>query len=400
MTHSTLEPEGRGFAAVPGPGVGRAETRTVRLFDEGRPLELDTGVRLAPVDVAYETYGTLNAAGDNAVVVCHALTGDAHAAGHHGDPDRVGWWDVLVGPGRTVDTDRHFVVCANLLGGCRGTTGPSTTNPATGQPYGLDFPAFSVADLVRVQRALMTHLGVRRLAAAVGGSLGGMQVLEWVLQAPDEIERALVVCASARLSAQNIALSTAAREGILRDPDFQGGRYVGTGRIPAAGLAAARMLGHVTYVSEEALTAKFDRRRRADPAQPAGRPPARDGHEWFRPDFEVEHYLDHQAASFLERFDALSYLYLTKVMDAFAPFEAADADERLARVRAAGTRFLVESFTSDWRFGPEHSDHIAANLSGAGVEVVRENVASPWGHDSFLLPLEAHLDVMGRFIRE
>jgi homoserine O-acetyltransferase len=241
---------------------------------------------------------------------------------------------------------------------------------------------------------------VRRLAAAVGGSLGGMQVLEWVLQAPEEIERALVVCASARLSAQNIALSTAAREGILRDPDFRGGRYVGTGRIPAAGLAAARMLGHVTYVSEDALTAKFDRRRRADPTQPAGRPPARDGHEWFRPDFEVEHYLDHQASSFLERFDALSYLYLTKVMDAFVPFETPDAAQRLARVRDAGTRFLVESFTSDWRFGPEHSDHIAASLAGAGVPVVRENVASPWGHDSFLLPLEEHLEVMGRFIRE
>ncbi|WP_210491139.1 homoserine O-acetyltransferase [Patulibacter sp. SYSU D01012] len=394
MTHSTLDPGGRaGYATDLGPGLGRTHTQHAQLFTADDPLVLDNGETLGPVEVAYETYGTLNADRSNAIVLCHALTGDAHAAGHHGDPDRRGWWDVLLGPGRTVDTDRWFVVCANLLGGCRGTTGPSSTNPATGEPYGLDFPAFTVADLVRVQRALVRHLGIERLAAAIGGSLGGMQVLEWALQAPEEIGRALVVCSSARLTAQNIALSTAAREGILRDPDFQDGRYLGTGRVPAAGLAAARMLGHVTYVSEEALTAKFDRRRR-DPQ----RPPARDGHDWFRPDLEIEHYLDYQARSFLQRFDALSYLYLTKVMDAFAPFEQPDAPDRLARVRDAGTAFLVESFTSDWRFGAEHSDLIADALTSAGIPVRRENVASPWGHDSFLLPIAAHLDVMRGFL--
>ncbi|MEV4421280.1 homoserine O-acetyltransferase [Patulibacter sp. NPDC049589] len=422
MTHGTITgADGRdGFARDLGPGLGETVTRTVVLFTEEHPLVLDNGARLAPVEVAYETYGTLDASGTNAVVLCHALTGDAHAAGHHGDPERRGWWDALVGPGRTVDTDRSFVVCANLLGGCRGTTGPSSPDPATGEAYGLDFPAFTVADLVRVQRALVRHLGVRRVAAAIGGSLGGMQVLEWILQAPEEVERAVVVCASARLSAQNIALSTAAREGILRDPDFQGGRYVGTGRIPRAGLAAARMLGHVTYVSEEALEAKFGRRRRPvatgpdgaatttdDPDGPAEdphpegtpRPVApRDGHDWFAPSFEVEHYLDHQAETFLERFGALSYLYLTKVMDDFAPFEAPDAADRLARVRAAGTRVLVETFTSDWRFGPEHGDRIAAALVGAGILTVRRDVASPWGHDSFLLPLREHLDVVAGFL--
>lgn len=426
MTHGTITSGATdGTFAELGPGLRRTTPRTVVLFTEDDPLVLDNGTRLAPVEVAFETYGTLDATASNAVVLCHALTGDAHAAGHHGDPARRGWWDALVGPGRAVDTDRWFVVCANLLGGCRGTTGPSSTDPATGEAYGLDFPAFTVADLVRVQRALVRHLGVRRVAAAVGGSLGGMQVLEWALQAPDEVERAVIVCASARLTAQNIALSTAAREGILRDPDFLGGRYVGTGRVPRAGLAAARMLGHVTYVSEEALEAKFGRRRRgiaeadgapadapratrdAAPAadgsaRPAGdsRPtPPRDGHDWFAPSFEVEHYLDHQAATFLERFDALSYLYLTKVMDDFAPFEAPDAAARLERVRAAGTRFLVETFTSDWRFGPEHGDGIAAALTDAGIGVERQNVASPFGHDSFLLPLPEHLDVVGGFLR-
>ncbi len=406
MTHATLLDD----VVRLGPGLGEVRTQRIVLFTPEDPLVLANGARLGPVEVAYETYGTLDAAGTNAVVLCHALTGDAHAAGHHGDPARRGWWDALVGPGRAIDTDRWFIVCANLLGGCRGTTGPSSTDPRTGRAYGLDFPALAVADLVRVQRALLRALGVSRVAAAIGGSLGGMQVLEWALQAPEEVERALVLCASARLSAQNVALSTAAREGILRDPDFQDGRYPGTGRIPAAGLAAARMLGHVTYVTEEALERKFGRRRRpADgdatthgdartagaPATDGPRPvPPRDGHDWFRPSFEVEHYLAHQATTFLERFDALSYLYLTKVMDDFVPFEAPDATERLARVRAAGTRFLVESFSSDWRFGPEHSDRIADALAGAGIPVRREDVASPWGHDSFLLPLRAHLDVV------
>jgi homoserine O-acetyltransferase len=391
MTHGTITGEG----AESGPGLGAVRTRSVVLFTPEEPLVLDNGARLAPVEVAYETYGTLDADRRNAVVLCHALTGDAHAAGHHGDADRRGWWDALVGPGRAIDTDRWFVVCANLLGGCAGTTGPSAPDPATGEAYGLDFPALTVSDLVRVQRALVRHLGVRRVAAVLGGSLGGMQVLEWVLQAPAEVERAGVLCASARLSAQNIALSTAAREGILRDPDFGDGRYPGTGRIPRAGLAAARMLGHVTYVSEEALETKFGRRRRPDAARPD---PPRDGHDWFAPSLELEHYLDHQAESFLERFDALSYLYLTKVMDDFAPFEAPDAADRLAGVRRAGTRFLVESFTSDWRFGPEHSDRIATALRDADIPVRRADVASPWGHDTFLLPVPEHLDVVAGFL--
>lgn len=454
MTHGTIAgADGRdGFVTDLGPGLGAVVTQRAVLFGDEHPLVLDNGARLAPVEVAYETYGTLDPTRTNAVVLCHALTGDAHAAGHHGEPERRGWWDALVGPGRAIDTDRWFVVCANLLGGCRGTTGPSSPDPATGAPYGLDFPALSVADLVRVQRALVRHLGVDHVAAVVGGSLGGMQALEWALQAPGEVGRIAVLCASSRLTAQNLALSTAARAGILADPDFRGGRYAEQGVVPRAGLTAARMLGHVTYVSEEALDRKFGRRRRptsdaagpgatgSNPPSPpvapttprdpdgvahlaarrdpvgatppvvpgvAGRPgdagdprphPARDGHDWFAPSFEVEHYLAHQAASFLERFDALSYLWLTKVMDDFAPFDAPDAAERLAAARGAGVRVLVETFTSDWRFGPEHGDRIAAALRDAGVAVERRDVASPWGHDSFLLPLAEHLAVVRGFL--
>lgn len=407
MTHGTIAgADGRdGFVTDLGPGLDAVATQRAVLFDVGDPLVLDNGTELAPVEVVYETYGSLDPAGANAVVLCHALTGDAHAAGHHGDPDRRGWWDALVGPGRAIDTDRWFVVCANLLGGCRGTTGPGSPDPATGTAYGLDFPALTVADLVRVQRALVRRLGIARVAAVVGGSLGGMQALEWTLQAPDEVDRIAVLCASSRLTAQNLALSTAARAGILADPDFRGGRYAEQGVVPRAGLTAARMLGHVTYVSEEALERKFGRRRRpttggAAPAA-AGDPrpvPARDGHDWFAPSFEVEHYLEHQASSFLERFDALSYLWLTKVMDDFAPFDAPDAAARLAGVRAAGVRVLVETFTSDWRFGPEHGDRIAGALRDAGVPVDRHDLASPWGHDSFLLPLAEHLDLVRGFL--
>jgi homoserine O-acetyltransferase len=375
----------RGVPRTPG-GLGLVRTSRAVLFTPEAPLELERGAVLAPVEVAYETYGTLDATASNVVVVPHALTGDAHAAGHHGDPARRGWWDVLIGPGRPIDTDRWFVVASNLLGGCRGTTGPSSPDPATGRPYGLDFPALTIGDLVRVQRALLRHLGVRRIHAVVGGSLGGMQALEWVLQAPEDVDRVVVIAASARLSAQSIALSTAAREAILRDPDFQGGRYHGTGRRPDAGLAAARMIGHVTYVSEEALERKFDRARRA----PGGALPA-SGAEWLAPDFEVEHYLHHQAATFLDRFDPLSYLYLTRVMDHFDPFRD---PARLAAAAAAGAHATVVSFDSDWRFGPPHSDRIARELAAAGVGVVRRSLTSPWGHDSFLLALPDYLAVV------
>ena len=350
---------------------------SVVLATTDRPLVLEHGARLDHVEVAYETWGTLSPARDNVVLVTHALTGDAHAAGDGG------WWASLVGPGRPVDTDRFFVVCANLLGGCRGTTGPSSVDPASGRPWGLRFPLFTMADLVEVQRRLLTHLGITRLHAAVGGSLGGMQILQWAVDHPDEIGRAVVVAASSRLSTQNIAFSAVARDAILRDPDFQGGDYVGTGRHPDHGLAVARRMAHITYVSEGSLEAKFGRRR------VSGGPP-RHG-----TDFQVEAYLDHQAAVFLERFDALSYLYLTRVMDYFDLFADPTA---AARAASGGTRFLHVSFDTDWRFPTAHSTRTHDVLTAGRADSRQVEIASPWGHDSFLLDPPGYHDEVRAFL--
>ena len=363
---------------MPG-SVGRVETQRVVLFTEGDPLVLASGETLGPVEVAYETYGTLAADGSNAVFVCHALTGDAHAAGHHGDEERPGWWDTLIGPGKPLDTERLFVICPNLLGGCRGTTGPSSIDPRTGAPYGLRFPHFTVSDLVTVHRRLLEHLGVRRLHGAIGGSLGGMQVLQWAIDHPGEIENGVLVCASARLSAQNIAFSAVARASIINDEHFAGGDYYGTGASPRVGLAVARMMAHITYVSEDSLRHKFGRERLSDTPT-------------FDVDFQVESYLEHQGTSFLERFDANSYLYLTRVMDYFEPF--ADEEAAIERLRASGTAFLVISFDTDWRFPTSHSAEIARVLGRAGCAVVQEEVASPWGHDSFLLEVPRYHELV------
>jgi homoserine O-acetyltransferase len=323
---------------------------------------LESGATLAPVDVAYATYGELDADAGNAVLICHALTGDANAAV---------WWHTLVGPGRPVDTDRFFVVCANLLGGCQGTTGPSSVDPATGEPYGLRFPLLTVRDLNAVHRALLHRLGVRRLYAAVGGSLGGMQALQWALDAPEEIERAAVICASARLSAQNIGFSKVARAALLGDPQFADGA--------PNGMAVARMMAHITYLSEEGMRRKFDRARRAP------------GPMTLSSDFEVEHYLDHQAEIFLARFDALTYLYLSRTMDYFEPFAEPPGP-------APTTRILLVSFDSDWRFGSEHSRHIAQELRARGAEPEHVEIASPWGHDSFLMDVPAYHEAVARLL--
>lgn len=365
--------------------VGHVVTQRVALFTERDPLVLTDGSVLGPVDVAFETYGELSPTRDNAIVVCHALTGDAHAAGHHGDPARTGWWDNLIGPGRAIDTERFFVVSANLLGGCQGTTGPLSTNLATGRPYGLDFPQLAMGDLVTVHRRLLDHLGIERLHAAVGGSLGGMQVLQWLVDAPEQVERAVIVAASARLSAQNIAFSSVAREAIMRDPGFRDGRYADAGTTPEVGLAVARMMAHITYVSEQSLEAKFGRRR------VSGTTAAR-----FGTDFEVESYLDHQGRSFVERFDALSYLYLTRVMDYFDPFVTPGA----LAAAAGRSECLVVSFDSDWRFPTAHSRLIHEALVDAGVSSRHREIASPWGHDSFLLEPGGYHALLAGFLRQ
>ena len=370
--------------ARPG-SVGLTRTERVVLFSGDEPLLLDSGVRLAPVEVAYETYGTLNQTASNAVFVCHALTGDAHAAGHHGNPQRTGWWDTLIGPGKPLDTDRYHIICANLLGGCQGTTGPSTLNPADGRPYGLRFPHFTVADLVKAHRALLSHLGIQRLAAAIGGSLGGMQVLQWALDHPQDLDAAILVCASPRLSAQNIAFSAVARASIMRDEHFNGGDYYTTPHRPDVGLAVARMLAHITYTSEHSLEQKFGRRH-------TNGSPTHD----LETDFEVERYLDHQGSSFLNRFDANTYLYLSRVMDYYDPF----ADEHAARqqLRRSTTRFLLVSFDTDWRFNTNHSLQIARMLASAGVPVAHREITSPHGHDSFLLPIPTYHHAIHDFL--
>jgi homoserine O-acetyltransferase len=315
-------------------------------------LTLESGAQLAPLEIAYATYGD---PARPAVYICHALTGDADAAD---------WWAALIGPGKPVDTDRFHVICANILGGCKGTTGPASTNPATGERYGLDFPLFTIRDMVAVHRKLLAALGVTRLHAAVGGSLGGMQILQWTLDHPDEIERAVLVCATARLSAQNIAFSKVARHAILEHDAMD----------------VARMMAHITYVSDESLRRKFDRARRLPEAGMT-----------LASDFEVEHYLDYQSAIFLARFDKHTYLYLSRVMDYYEPF----AEEPK---RTPETRFLLVSFDSDWRFGTEHSEFIAQQLDARDADVRHHEVVSPWGHDSFLMDVPEYHALVRDFL--
>jgi homoserine O-acetyltransferase len=368
--------------------LGLVETRTITLFDEHDPLVLTSGATLAPVEVAYETYGTLNAERTNAVYVCHALTGDAHAAGHHGDETRPGWWDSMIGPGKPIDTTQLYVISSNLLGGCNGTTGPSSIDPATGEPYGLRFPLLTMADLVAVHRALCRRLGIDRLRCVIGGSLGGMQALQWVLDAPGELDSVVLACATSQLSAQNIAFSEVARQSIMRDPEFEGGDYY-TGRGPRNGLAVARMVGHITYLSEQSMQERFGRRLQHDGTRPHGR---------FDIDFAVESYLHHQGDGFAERFDANTYLYYTRVLDSFDPFP--DELAPVPALAASGTRFLVLSFSSDWRFGTPHSERITRILERNEVAVRAREIESTYGHDSFLLPVPGYLAEVQEFVRE
>jgi len=368
-------------------GVGIVETKRALVFEGDRPLTLASGATLPEVEVAYETYGELNAEKSNAVFICHALSGDAHAAGVHqgDDPNRPGWWDNIVGPGRALDTDRFFVICANVLGGCKGTTGPSSIDPASGKPYGLRFPLVQVRDLVETHRALLRELGIERLLAAVGGSLGGMQALQWAIDHPTEVDGAAIIAASARLSAQNIAFSAVAREAIMRDPDFAGGDYYENERRPDAGLALARMIGHITYLSEESMREKFGRRIQDAEVPRFG----------FDVDFQVESYLHYQGQSFVGRFDANTYLYMGRTMDYFDPFE--DRVHVQQQIAQGETSFLVVSFDSDWRFSTEHARVLASELRGAGAPVTFQEISSPHGHDSFLFPdpAEYHRTVAG-----
>lgn len=360
----------------------------VMRFGPDRPLKLVAGVDLAPFQVAYQTYGELNAARSNAVLVCHALTGDQHVANVHPVTGKDGWWDVLIGPGRIIDTNRFFVICANVIGGCMGSTGPASTNPSTGRPYGLDLPVITIRDMVRAQLMLIDELGIDRLFCVVGGSMGGMQVLEWAASHPERVFAALPIATGARHSAQNIAFHEVGRQAVMADPDWCGGNYIEMGRKPEKGLAVARMAAHITYLSEAALHRKFGRNLQDRENLTFG----------FDADFQIESYLRHQGMSFVDRFDANSYLYMTRSMDYFDL--AADHGGRLADAfRGVGTRFCVVSFTSDWLFPTEESRAVVHALNAAGASVSFVEIETDRGHDAFLLDEPEFFAAIGGFLR-
>jgi homoserine O-acetyltransferase/O-succinyltransferase len=346
----------------------------VARFGADEPLMMDAGVPLGPWQIAYQTYGALNADKSNAVLICHALTGDQHVANVHPVTGKAGWWETMVGPGRPVDTDRFFVICANVIGGCMGTTGPASLNPQTGRPYALDFPVVTVRDMVRAQAALIDRLGIESLFCVAGGSMGGMQVLQWAASYPQRVFAALPIATAARHSAQNIAFHEVGRQAVMADPDWRRGRYIDEGTRPSKGLAVARMGAHITYLSEMALHRKFGRNFQAGNAPTFS----------FDADFQIESYLRYQGMSFVERFDANSYLYVTRAMDYFDLAE--EHGGVLANAfKGTATRFCVISFTSDWLFPTSDSRAIMHALNAAGASVGFVEIESDKGHDAFLL---------------
>jgi homoserine O-acetyltransferase len=337
-------------------------------------LTLESGLDLAPLQIGYQTYGRLNAERSNAVLICHALTGDQHVANENPVTRKPGWWFNMIGPGRPIDTNRYFVVCSNVIGGCMGTSGPASTNPETGQPFGTEFPVITISDMVRAQARLLDALGIERLLAAIGGSMGGMQVLAWASLFPHRVFAAMPIACAAKHSAQNIAFHEVGRQAVMADPEWQRGRYFETGHRPEKGLAVARMGAHITYLSESALQRKFGRKLQNREAPTFS----------FDADFQVESYLRHQGSSFVERFDANSYLYLTRAMDYFDL--AADAGGSLARAfQRTKTRFCLVSFTSDWLFPTSDSRQIVHALNANGASVSFVEIESDKGHDAFLL---------------
>jgi homoserine O-acetyltransferase len=343
-------------------------------FPEGQPLRLDSGATLAPLEVAYQTYGRLNAEKSNAVLVCHALTGDQFAASTHPVTGKPGWWTRVIGPGLPLDPDRYFIICTNVVGGCMGSTGPASINPATGQPYGLAFPVITIGDMVRAQAMLVEALGVETLFAVIGGSMGGMQVMQWAADYPQKLFSAVCIAAAARHSAQNIAFHEVGRAAIMADPDWRGGAYEIQGVRPEKGLAVARMAAHITYLSEKALQRKF------------GRELQRDGLSWgFDADFQVESYLRHQGTSFVDRFDANSYLYITRALDYFDLAAAHGGVLAEAFRRARGVRFCVLSFSSDWLYSTAESRDIVRALNAAGCRASFVEITTDKGHDAIFL---------------
>jgi homoserine O-acetyltransferase len=352
-----------------------------------QPLKLDCGVELGPFTMAYQTYGTLNSERSNAILVCHALTGDQYLAGAHPITGRPGWWDIMVGPGKPLDTERYFVICANVPGGCMGSVGPREVNPATGEPWGLGFPVITVADMVRAQILLLDHLGIERLFCSLGGSMGGMQVLQLAASYPERIFAAVPIATSARHTAQNIAFHEVGRQAIVADPNWCDGDYYRHGKVPSRGLAVARMAAHITYLSEAALSRKFGRRLQDRSDVTYG----------FEADFQVESYLRYQGSSFVDRFDANSYLYITRAMDYFDL--AADYGGTLANAfQDTPVRYCVISFTGDWLFPTSESRDLVRALNATAADVSFVEIESDKGHDAFLLEEPEFWDTLRGFL--
>lgn len=368
-------------------GIGIVTPREYTFATDDDLLLLESGRRFGPVTVRYETYGELNAERSNAILLLHAFSGDAHAAGYHAESDRrPGWWDTMVGPGRAFDTDRYFVICTNVLGGCQGTTGPGSIDPATGRPYGLSFPVVTIEDMVNVQYRLVRHLGIERLLAVAGGSMGGMQALQWAVSHPDAVAGAIVLASTARLSAQGIAFNAVGRNAITSDARWNNGDYYGK-EPPARGLSIARMVGHITYLSDASMHEKFGRRLQERD---------RFGFD-FSDQFEVESYLEHKGGTFVDRFDANTYLYLSKAIDYF------DLGGKYGSLEAAfaqtSTRFLVVSFTSDWLYPSYQSKEIVVALMRNRKDVSYTELDCPYGHDSFLLETGRQHPLISSFLK-
>src|SRR5712692_5353951 len=405
LVAATIAPMAEPASALAAGSAGTVETQ---YLDLPGPVRLDCGQELHPVRVAYETYGTLSPRRDNVILVCHALSGDAHAAGFAKTPpaestrdgfgaeDRdgtagkgLGWWDGMVGPGKAFDTDRFFVVSTNLLGGCRGTTGPSSTNPATGRLYGSDFPVITVADMVRTERALLDVLGIGRLAAVAGGSLGGMQAFEWAILFPNQVDAIVPIASTHALHPQGVAWNAIARNAITADPDWQSGHYYGTGRAPEAGMGVARMIGHITYLSAKSLNDKFGRR-----LQFAGDI----RYDLTEPEFEIESYLRYQADAFVKRFDANTYLYTSRALSYFDLARQYGGGRLTHAIRNVSARTLLIAFSSDWLYPPAGSEELAAALRADGKEVELHVIDAPYGHDCFLLEEARQTPVIQEFL--
>jgi homoserine O-acetyltransferase len=392
----------------PRSSVGSVGTVDTQFVDLPAPLRLDCGLELPSVRVAYETYGALSPARDNVILVCHALSGDAHAAGFSTAPAAgstrdgfraderdagkgrgLGWWDGMIGPGKAFDTDRFFVVSSNLLGGCRGTTGPSSTNPASGRAYGSEFPVITVADMVRVERALLDVLGITRLAAVAGGSLGGMQALEWAVQFGDQVDAIIPIASTHALHPQGVAWNAIARSAITADPAWQNGHYYGTGRAPTAGMGVARMVGHITYLSAQSLNDKFGRRLQiGDDIR----------YTLTEPEFEVESYLRYQADAFVKRFDANTYLYTSRALSYFDLARQYGGGRLAHAVRNVSARSLLIAFSSDWLYPPSGSEELAAALRASGKDVELQVIDAPYGHDCFLLEEGRQTPMIQKFL--